>query len=297
MGLAFGLLLPLGAFLLRLPYKNLAYWHAGMQSFTCFIAVIGSALGLSRTMSHSKLAFYHAHPIFGSTIIALLLLQPLLGLMHHHMYLATGIRTYVVDLHRWYGRVLLILGVINGGLGLRLSSILPERGAGDHGFFTSVWLVIYAFIVTAMILLYLGVDLVRFVRKSRGQRRNHERVAALEAGSRPPQSGLSREDKHGSNIQGASTIRSEAAHPTGEFDGTSDNITGQENTLRESRSADTKQHSGSVKAFARTRQANHTSEMELTDISSRVRQRTARSSSEPNDSSANAGAVIPSSSV
>lgn len=53
--------------------------------------------------------------------MALLLIQPFIGLVHHRRYLSTkkaGAWTY---LHVWYGRILILLGIINGGLGLQLA--------------------------------------------------------------------------------------------------------------------------------------------------------------------------------
>jgi hypothetical protein len=54
-------------------------------------------------------------------VVVLLLLQPFIGLIHHRRYLSTqkvGKWTY---LHVWYGRILILLGMINGGLGLQLA--------------------------------------------------------------------------------------------------------------------------------------------------------------------------------
>lgn len=54
-------------------------------------------------------------------MICLLALQPVLGLLHHRHYLKTQARGLVSYVHIWYGRVLIVLGVINGGLGLQLA--------------------------------------------------------------------------------------------------------------------------------------------------------------------------------
>lgn len=42
--------------------------------------------------------------------------------MHHRKYLATQQRTAWAVLHVWYGRILIFLGIINGGLGLKLAA-------------------------------------------------------------------------------------------------------------------------------------------------------------------------------
>jgi hypothetical protein len=51
-----------------------------------------------------------------------MLLQPFFGFVHHHRYLATQKPGNWTHLHVWYGRVLILLGIINGGLGLQLAN-------------------------------------------------------------------------------------------------------------------------------------------------------------------------------
>jgi uncharacterized membrane protein YeaQ/YmgE (transglycosylase-associated protein family) len=53
--------------------------------------------------------------------VVLLIIQPFLGFIHHHKYLATQKRTKWASLHVWYGRILILVGIINGGLGLQLA--------------------------------------------------------------------------------------------------------------------------------------------------------------------------------
>lgn len=61
------------------------------------------------------------HPIIGVVVLALVVFQPLLGYLHHRQYKRTQTRTTVSHLHLWNGRVLLVLGIINGGLGLAVA--------------------------------------------------------------------------------------------------------------------------------------------------------------------------------
>lgn len=51
-----------------------------------------------------------------------MLAQPLLGLVHHARFRVTRQRTAVGVVHRWYGRALIVLAVVNGGLGLKLAA-------------------------------------------------------------------------------------------------------------------------------------------------------------------------------
>jgi hypothetical protein len=64
---------------------------------------------------------HQGHAIIGTIVTALLLLQPIAGLIHHRSYSKYGKRTALGIAHRWNGRILLVLGVINGGLGLWLA--------------------------------------------------------------------------------------------------------------------------------------------------------------------------------
>lgn len=64
---------------------------------------------------------HQGHAIIGTIVTALLLLQPIAGIIQHHNYSKYGKRTALGLAHRWNGRILLVLGVINGGLGLWLA--------------------------------------------------------------------------------------------------------------------------------------------------------------------------------
>ena len=52
----------------------------------------------------------------------MMLLQPFIGLIQHLQYRANRKRSAWNLLHRWYGRVLILLAMINGGLGLQLAN-------------------------------------------------------------------------------------------------------------------------------------------------------------------------------
>lgn len=47
--------------------------------------------------------------------------MPILGLAHHAMFKKTGERSIWGLGHMWLGRVMILLGIINGGLGIQLS--------------------------------------------------------------------------------------------------------------------------------------------------------------------------------
>ena len=86
-----------------------------------------------------------AHPIIGITVISLLFFQLILGLIHHIIYQRTHSRTLWARAHIWYGRTLIILGAINGGLGLQLSDN-TVKGEIAYGVIAGVVFCIYVFV-------------------------------------------------------------------------------------------------------------------------------------------------------
>ena len=62
------------------------------------------------------------HPIIGLTIIAALLFQPVLSALHHAVYVREQRRSIWSTLHVWWGRVVLTLAIIQGGLGLKFAN-------------------------------------------------------------------------------------------------------------------------------------------------------------------------------
>jgi hypothetical protein len=54
--------------------------------------------------------------------VVTLLIQPFIGLLHHRRFISTQKQSFWTVLHVWYGRSLILLGIINGGLGLQLAA-------------------------------------------------------------------------------------------------------------------------------------------------------------------------------
>lgn len=87
-----------------------------------------------------------------------MVLQPAFGWFHHLHYVKHQGRGAVSYVHIWYGRVLMALGVINGGLGLRLA-------AAPDG-----WKIAYAVVAVVMFVLYAVGKVAANMRKSRQQK-------------------------------------------------------------------------------------------------------------------------------
>ena len=88
-------------------------------------------------------------------MIGLLLLQPVLGYVHHLIYVKEHKRTLWIYSHIWYGRALILLAVINGGLGLQLSGNTVK---GE---------IAYGVIAGVMFLLYIAVLAIAYLRKDK----------------------------------------------------------------------------------------------------------------------------------
>jgi hypothetical protein len=62
------------------------------------------------------------HPVIGIVLFVVALIQPVLGFLHHQGFNRTGGRTLPSHGHIWLGRILITLGMINGGLGFKLAN-------------------------------------------------------------------------------------------------------------------------------------------------------------------------------
>lgn len=119
--LAFLILFPVGAILIRLAsFPSLIWIHAGIQLLAWVLFIVAFSLALAYT-SQSPSLLSDSHPIIGFVLVALTTLQPLTGWLHHRIFLRTRSRSVASYTHLWVGRVAIVLGMINGGLGLKLA--------------------------------------------------------------------------------------------------------------------------------------------------------------------------------
>jgi hypothetical protein len=152
-------LFPVGSLLM--PWSRRWWLHAIWQ-FVSFAAMwVGVGLGtvlvrdmnmvsdaspgsgcLSELTADQHQDFTNPHFVVGYVVAALFTLQPILGMLHHRQFLATGLRGVYSFVHRYLGRIALVLGVVNGGLGLRLARA-PERFVIAYGAVAGFMLVVY----------------------------------------------------------------------------------------------------------------------------------------------------------
>ncbi|OJJ37951.1 hypothetical protein ASPWEDRAFT_39656 [Aspergillus wentii DTO 134E9] len=121
MTVVFGLLFPMFAFMLHaIPYSRVVDIHAALQLFTIALVIAGFGLGISLAKSLGLINNYH--PIIGMVAVpALILFQPAMGFLQHSYFHKTGRKSVFAYTHRWFGRSIIVLGVVNGGLGLHLA--------------------------------------------------------------------------------------------------------------------------------------------------------------------------------
>ncbi|KAJ6786302.1 hypothetical protein PWT90_09266 [Aphanocladium album] len=113
------ILYPAGALLM--PFIGKWMFHAAFQTIA-FLAM-WAGLGMGYVLSNRLGIFWqNTHTRLGIMVCALMFLQPILGALHHTNFKKQGRRGAVSHIHVWYGRALIILGIINGGLGLKLAS-------------------------------------------------------------------------------------------------------------------------------------------------------------------------------
>lgn len=120
--LAWVIIFPSGSIFMRVLPNGYAFKvHAFFQSFgiILYIAAVGMGIWMGRTTD--KLDNYHT--ILGLVIFGLVAFQVIAGAIHHWViYKKTHKRSNLARIHLWLGRILITAGMINGGLGFKLSS-------------------------------------------------------------------------------------------------------------------------------------------------------------------------------
>ena len=141
--LAFVGLFPLGGILIRVAnFTGLVWVHAALQIVAFLVYVAAFGIGIWIAMNSQYLT--QAHPIIGIVLFIILCAQPLGGFLHHRYFKKYGRRSTVSYAHIGIGRIAIVLGMINGGLGLQMASV--ERSG----------VIAYSVIAGVMGLLYIA---------------------------------------------------------------------------------------------------------------------------------------------
>lgn len=157
------ILFPLFAMALHLlPSSRIVVLHGWAQVVTLALAAAGGGIGISLARDLTLASSYHA--IIGMVVISSLILsQPVMGLLQHRYFRRTGKKSVFAYLHRWHGRVMLTMGIINVGLGLKLTGIGTSMAP--------VWAVITCSVVSGVV--WLGYALIVFLILQKQKRVRH----------------------------------------------------------------------------------------------------------------------------
>ncbi|KAL2833543.1 hypothetical protein BJY01DRAFT_259869 [Aspergillus pseudoustus] len=121
MGIAFGIIFPLGAILLRVIQSKFGvYAHISAQLIGYALMIAGLATGIRVGKILDRL-HNNGHTILGTVVVVFLLIQPCIGFWHHYKFKKTQSKGWWTHVHIWVGRLFLLLGIINGGTGLKLA--------------------------------------------------------------------------------------------------------------------------------------------------------------------------------
>ncbi|GAB7337801.1 hypothetical protein MBLNU457_4211t1 [Dothideomycetes sp. NU457] len=138
MGLAFAVIFPSGAIIMRLfHFKGLIWVHAATQSLAYILALAGLGLGVWIAVNSQQLVTSNGHAIIGIVVVGILLFQAGGGLLAH----STNGR-FMNVFHKWLGRATVTLGAINGGLGLQLAAN-TTGGEIAYGVVAGVFFLLY----------------------------------------------------------------------------------------------------------------------------------------------------------
>lgn len=160
--IAFVFVFPLGAIVLRVMKSVMLHLIAQLVGCVFVVAGFGTAVWISTeynrvssfsiytheifhlTILQSK-HFQDIHQIIGLLVCAFLLIQLGLGLAHHLIFKKTEKPTAIGKVHMFLGPAILILAIVNGGLGFRLAMDDSDD------------IIIYAVVVGVVALTFIGI--------------------------------------------------------------------------------------------------------------------------------------------
>ncbi|KAM3421308.1 hypothetical protein BST61_g1707 [Cercospora zeina] len=112
--------LPIGGIIIRVGgFSQAVLVHQLIQCFGLVLFII--AFGLGAYYAQENKLWNNTHPILGSVVFGLMLSQPIFGIIHHQMFKKIGGRSAASWFHLTIGRAVIIIGIVNGGLGLKLA--------------------------------------------------------------------------------------------------------------------------------------------------------------------------------
>ncbi|OAP60230.1 hypothetical protein AYL99_05232 [Fonsecaea erecta] len=151
MPLVFVVMFPLAALTLYLPYSNkVRHIHAPLQVLSLVLMLVGLGLGVQLGKQVDNLDGYHM--VIGYILVAWMgVFQPTLGLLQHIHFRKYGSRSAYGQTHRWLGRAMILLGVVNGGLGFKTAGMIGSDDVPTYS------VVVYSVFAAVVFIVYLVV--------------------------------------------------------------------------------------------------------------------------------------------
>ncbi|KIW32570.1 uncharacterized protein PV07_04100 [Cladophialophora immunda] len=151
MPLVFVVMFPLAALTLYLPYSNkVRHIHAPLQVLSLILMIVGLGLGVQLGKQVDNLDGYHM--VIGYILVAWMgVFQPTLGLLQHIHFRKYGSRSAYGQTHRWLGRAMILLGVVNGGLGFKTAGMIGSDDVPTYS------VVVYSVFAAVVFIVYLVV--------------------------------------------------------------------------------------------------------------------------------------------
>ncbi|KAI8950991.1 iron reductase domain protein [Xylaria longipes] len=153
MSIVMVILYPIGSILM--PLFGSWVLHAVWQivSFIAMWAAFAIGVVLAQRTGYN---FTENHTILGTVVVALFGVQPIGGYIHHRHFVKHQKRGLVSHGHIWYGRILMVLGIVNGGLGLQLAGAAQSL------------IIAYSVIAAVFFSAYIGGAILGEIKRHRG---------------------------------------------------------------------------------------------------------------------------------
>jgi len=162
MSIVFIVLYPLGAISVHLPIDRIPFLrntylrqkimaiHAPIQllGFVMMIGAMALGIRIAQDLGYFGHGQLQAHMVIGLLVCStIIVFQPILGIIQHQHFKKTGGKSIFAYVHRWVGRITMVLGMINNGLGFQLASrdiTIPARSYARNfailGVLVVIWL-------------------------------------------------------------------------------------------------------------------------------------------------------------
>jgi len=163
------LLFPIGGLIMRII--GIWWLHAAWQVLSALVMIAGFGIGIYLARE-TGLLFNNVHTILGTVVIILFLTaQPVLGFLQHAYFTKNQKRGPSGYMHAWLGRITIVLGIVTGGLGLKLARTYGIQDESP----TRIYIIISAIMVAIYLLVWVTTAVFKRLRS-----RKMEKVATKE---------------------------------------------------------------------------------------------------------------------